>query len=62
MAKKAMALPMPVAMPAKRVNPKAIQKEPDSMTEEFTGFEGGRRGGDKGTGLGFGGVSGIVGG
>jgi hypothetical protein len=28
---KAMTLPMPVAIPAKSVNPKAIQKEPISM-------------------------------
>ena len=31
MATKAMTLPIPVAIPAKRVRPNAIQKEPDSM-------------------------------
>jgi len=32
LATKAITLPMPVAMPAKSVRPKAIQKESDSMT------------------------------
>ena len=31
LAMKAMTLPIPVAIPAKSVNPKAIQKEPISM-------------------------------
>ncbi len=36
LAMKAMTLPMPVAIPAKSVNPKAIQKEPSSMPRKIT--------------------------
>jgi len=40
LAMKAMTLPMPVAIPAKSVSPKAIQKEPSSIPRHLT-LEGG---------------------
>jgi hypothetical protein len=36
LAMKAMTLPMPVAIPAKSVSPKAIQKEPSSIPGHIT--------------------------